>query len=142
MKYQLLLSTLLMVLLQSSCRPELNKPDTNELEQAEETMFKAFGEADTATFRSLCSPQYFTINADGHSQQLEEALAGMLQFNGSRSERKQVKQRLFDNLALRTGHATFYFGDTPVAKVLFTTGWLWNGRQWKFVHWQGTPTTL
>jgi hypothetical protein len=113
-----------------------------QLDKAEKDMFAATSNGDTSAFRKISSPEYFSLNADGVSQNLDEALAMMNRFKGATSVLSEQKQRLFGNVALRTGRAKFYFGQQQVAEVLYTSGWVYENNAWHFIHWQGTPTGM
>jgi len=133
------------ILLLSSCKQEskdLDAATIAKLDAAEKDMFTTVGNADTAAFRKLSAPDYFTINADGKSSDLENTIQGLGFFKGSTAELSEQKQRVYGNLALRTGRAKFFLGGQQVAEVLYTTGWVYRDGRWQYIHWQGTPTGM
>lgn len=113
-----------------------------ELDIAEQAMFNATSNGDSAAFRKLCGTDYFTINADGSAQTLEEALPNVPRFKGSSYQLSEQKQREFGDVILRTGKAKFYFGGQQVAEVLYTAGWVYRDKRWQYIHWQGTLTGM
>ncbi|MFZ9388300.1 MAG: nuclear transport factor 2 family protein [Chitinophagaceae bacterium] len=133
------------MLLLVSCKQGTREPDAAalaKLETAEREMFAAIGNADSTAFRKLAGPDYFTINADGKSNDLETTLRGLDFFKGSTAELSEQMQRVYGILALRTGRAKFFVSGQQVAEVLYTTGWVYRDDQWQFIHWQGTPTGM
>jgi hypothetical protein len=113
-----------------------------ELDKAEKLMFEATSNGDSSSFRKISGVDYFTINANGVAQNLDEAVMYVPRFKGSTSKLSEQKVRIFNNFALRTGRAMFYIGDQQVAEVLYTSGWVYRDKRWQFVHWQGTPTGI
>ena len=113
-----------------------------ELENAEKNMFDATSRGDSAAFRKLSGKDYFTINANGVSQTLDEAVVLVPRFKGSTVALSEQKVRIFEKFALRTGRAKAYIGNQQVAEILYTSGWIYRDNQWQFVHWQGTPTGM
>jgi nitric oxide reductase large subunit len=114
----------------------------NLLDKSEKEMFDATANGDSAAFKKIAGKDYFTINADGTAQTLEEALPFIKRFKGSSSKLSQQKQRVFGNVVVRTGNAKFFFGGQPVAEVLYTSGWIYRDKRWQFIHWQGTATGM
>ena len=113
-----------------------------ELDQAEKIMFDATSRGDSALFRKISGSDYLTINANGVSQSLDEAVMLVPRFKGSTVVLSEQKVRLFGNFALRTGRGKGYIGDQQVAEILYTSGWIYRDSKWQFVHWQGTPTGM
>jgi hypothetical protein len=136
--------TLLFVLFLASFRSgaQLAAPILQELDEAEQAMFDATSNGDSAAFRKLSGNDYFTINADGSAQALDEALPNVPRFKGSTYKLSDQRQRLFGDVALRTGKAKFYFGGQQVAEVLYTSGWVYRNKRWQYIHWQGTLTGM
>jgi hypothetical protein len=114
----------------------------DQLDKTETAMFDATSRGDSAAFRKLSGFEYFTINADGVSQTLEEALPNVTRFKGSDYKLSEQKQRVYGNLVLRNGRAKFYFGSRQVAEVFYTSGWIYRDNRWQFIHWQGTFTGI
>ncbi|MEO5984324.1 MAG: nuclear transport factor 2 family protein [Ferruginibacter sp.] len=113
-----------------------------QLEKSEKAMFDATSNGDSAAFRKIAGKDYFTINADGKSANLEQSMFDVPKFKGSATELSEKKQRIFGNVVLRSGKAKFLFGGQTVAEVLYTTGWVYRDKRWQFIHWQGTPTGM
>ena len=113
-----------------------------DLAKAEQAMFDASSAGDSAAFRKICGTDYYTINADGTAHNLEETIPFVPRFKGSRGELSEQTQRIFGNLAIRTGRAKFYVGAQQVAEVLYSTGWIYRDNRWQFIHWQGTMTGM
>lgn len=120
----------------------LSKKIIEQLDSSEKQMFEATSNGDSSAFRKICGKEYFTINANGVSQTLEEALPNTVRFKGSKVELSQQKQRIYGNLALRTGLGKAYFNGQLVAEFLYTAGWVYRDNRWQFIHWQGTPTGI
>lgn len=114
----------------------------NQLEKSEKAMFDATSNGDSVAFKKIAGKDYFTINADGTAQTLEEILPHIKKFKGATTELSQKKQRVFGNTVLRTGKAIFFFGGQAVAEIFYTTGWVYRDKRWQFIHWQGTPTGM
>jgi len=127
-----------------SCSPSdsLSPNGQQELEDAEKAMFNATSFGDSAAFRKICGIDYYTINANGEAHTLEETIPSVPRFKGSTTSLSEQKQRLYGDLALRTGRAKFYFGGKQVAEALYTTGWIYRDGRWQFIHWQGTMTGM
>jgi len=113
-----------------------------ELEAAEKMMFNSFMQGDSALFRKISAPDYFTINAAGVSQTLNEAIVWVPRFKGSTVVLSEQNSRVYGNFALRTGRLKGYFDDKHVAEILYTAGWVYRDKHWQFVHWQGTYSGL
>jgi hypothetical protein len=111
----------------------------SELNAAEKAMFNATSNGDSVAFRKLSGVDYVTINADGTTQTLEEALPFVPMFKGSTYQLSEQRQRQFGDVVLRTGRAKFFFGGKQVAEVLYTSGWVHREQRWQYIHWQGTP---
>src|SRR5690349_20100863 len=108
-----------------------------ELENAEKNMFDATSRGDSAAFRKLSGKDYFTLNANGESMTLDQAVKFTPRFKGSTVSRSEQKVRVFDKFALRTGRAKIYIGDQQVVEILYTSGWSYRYNEWLFVHRQG-----
>ncbi|RTL58728.1 MAG: nuclear transport factor 2 family protein [Sphingobacteriales bacterium] len=137
----LFLVMLLFTALQSSGQT-LSKSIIAQLEIVEKEMFAATSNGDSSAFRKICGNDYFTINANGVAQTLEEALPYTTRFKGSTVTLSQQKQRIYGNFALRTGLGKAYIDGKLVAEFLYTSGWIYRDNRWQFVHWQGTPTGI
>ena len=111
-----------------------------QLDSAEAQMMLASTNGDSAAFRKICGTDYFTIDANGESHNLEQTLPGVPRFKGSVAKLSEQHQRIFGNFALRNGRAKFYMGPQQVAEVLYSTGWIYRDGRWQYVHWQGTLT--
>lgn len=90
----------------------------DQLYKAEKAMFDASSNGDSSAFRKLCGADYFTINADGSAQTLEDALPNVPRFKGSLFQLSEQRQRVFGNIVLRTGRAKFYFGGQQVCRSI------------------------
>ena len=134
----------LMIALRSSGQSTAALPSNalKDLEKAEQAMFKATYDGDSAAFRKICGTDYYTINADGNSANLEQSLPFVPRFKGATTVLSEQSQRIFGNLAIRNGRAKFYFGGRQVAEVLYTTGWIYRDSRWQYIHWQGTMTGM
>jgi hypothetical protein len=113
-----------------------------QLNKTEKAMFNTTANGDSTAFRKLAAKEYFTINADGKSANLEQTMFDVPKFKGSTTELSEQRQRVFGNFVLRNGRAKFLFGGQPVAEVLYTTGWIYRDKRWQYVHWQGTLTGM
>jgi len=136
---------LIMVALQSctqSKATELNSDKLKELDSAEKAMMEASAKGDSAAFRKICGSDYYTINADGQAHNLAETIPYVPRFRGSSAVLSEQTQRVYGNVALRTGRAKFYMGGRQVAEVLYTTGWVYRDGRWQYIHWQGTLTGM
>jgi len=120
----------------------LSKKTLDQLDTAEKEMFDATSKGDSLAFKKICGKDYFTINANGVSQTLKEALPNVYRFKGSTVELSQQKQRVYGNFALRTGFLKAFIGGQLVAEVLYSSGWVFRDNKWEFIHWQGTPTGI
>lgn len=127
-----------------SCETEKGLPADAllQLDAVEQSMFAATANGDSAAFRKLCGPDYFTINANGESQNLRETLPYVPRFKGSTNELSEQRQRVYGNFVVRNGRLKAYIGAQQVAEVLYTTGWLYRDGRWQYVHWQGTLTGM
>lgn len=120
----------------------LSKNIIEQLEKTEKEMFSATSNGDTLAFKKICGAEYFTINANGVSQTLEEALPYVTRFKGSTVNLSQQKQRIYGNFALRTGFGKAFINGQLVAEFLYSSGWVYRDKRWQFIHWQGTPTGI
>lgn len=120
----------------------LPKRVLDQLEAREKEMFDATSNGDSAAFRQLCGTDYLTINANGAAMTLEEALPFVPQFKGSTVQLSRQQQRVYGNLALRTGLGKAFINGQLVAEFLYTAGWVYRNKRWLFIHWQGTPTGI
>lgn len=121
---------------------EINSDKLKELDVAEKNMMEASTKGDSAAFRKICGADYYTINADGEAHNLAETIPFVPRFKGSSAVLSEQTQRVYGNVALRTGRAKFYFGGHQVAEVLYTTGWIYRDGRWQYIHWQGTMTGM
>lgn len=120
----------------------LNASIIKELDKAEQAMFEANSKGDSAAFRKICGIDYYTINADGTAYTLKETIPNVPRFKGSSGVLSEQTQRVYGNLALRTGRAKIYMFGKQVAEILYTTGWVYRDSRWQFIHWQGTMTGM
>jgi len=120
----------------------LSKKVIAQLDAVEKEMFAATSNGDSLAFRKICGEDYYTINANGTAQSLEEALPYVTRFKGSTVELSQQKQRIYGNFALRTGFGKAFINGKLVAEFLYTSGWIFRDNRWQFIHWQGTPTGI
>ena len=127
---------------ESIAQNKLSAVVLQELDKAEKIMVDATSRGDSALFRKISGRDYFTINSNGVSQSLDEAVMLVPRFKGSTVALSEQKVRLFENFALRTGRLKAYIGDQQVAEILYTSGWIYRDNKWQFVHWQGTPTGM
>lgn len=144
---QRLLSLLLLLLAGSviiSCNQQehLSPEILEQLNKAEQDMFDATANGDSATFRSLCGADYYTINANGEAHTLKETIPDVPKFKGGTAVLSEQKQRVYGDLVLRNGRAKIMVGGQQVAEVLYTTGWIYRDSRWQYVHWQGTMTGM
>ncbi|MGC3944637.1 MAG: nuclear transport factor 2 family protein [Chryseolinea sp.] len=109
-----------------------------QLDAAERAMFAATSNGDSAAFRKISGTEYFTINANGETSNLDDAVRSVPRFKGATNELSEQRQRVFGKFAIRTGRLKVFIGAEQVAEVLYTTGWLYRDGRWQFVHWQGT----
>ncbi|HSC52603.1 MAG TPA: nuclear transport factor 2 family protein [Phnomibacter sp.] len=126
----------------SSTAQTLSKKLQEQLDAAELEMFAATSNGDSAAFRKICGPDYFTINSSGNAQTLEEALPFVKMFKGSTVSLSQQMQRVYGDFAVRTGLGKAYINGQLVAEFLYTGGWVYRDKKWQFVHWQGTATGI
>jgi hypothetical protein len=138
--YSLLILSLLSA--ESVAQSKLSAAVLQELDKAEQLMFSATEKGDSTLFRKISGKDYFTINANGVSQTLDEACVLVPRFKGSKAVLSEQNVRVFDKFALRTGRAKIYVGEQQVAEFLYTSGWIYRDSRWQFVHWQGTPTGM
>jgi hypothetical protein len=120
----------------------LSADTMKELDNAEKAMFDASSRGDSAAFRKICGADYYTINANGEAHNLAETIPYVPRFKGSNAVLSEQSQRVFGNVALRTGRAKIYLGGHQVAEVLYTTGWVYRDNRWQYIHWQGTLTGM
>lgn len=136
------LAILSLLTIESIAQSKLTSAILQELDKAEQIMFDATSRGDSSLFRKISGTDYFTINANGVSQSLDEAIVLVPRFKGSTVVLSDQKVRFFEKFALRTGRAKIYIGEQQVAEVLYTSGWVYRNNKWKFIHWQGTPTGM
>jgi len=113
-----------------------------QVEVAEKAMFEATAQGDAEAFKRLSGVDYFTINADGSSNGLDQAVAAVPRFKGAVTRLSEQTQRVFGNLVLRNGRAKIFIQDQQVAEILYTSGWVYRDGRWQFIHWQGTLTGM
>lgn len=119
-----------------------SKSILNQLEIAEKEMFAATSAGDSISFKKICGPEYFTINANGVAMTLKETIPLIGHFKGSNTVVSDQKQRIYGNFALRTGLGKAYFNGQLVAEFLYSAGWVYRDKKWQLIHWQGTPTGI
>jgi hypothetical protein len=130
-----------------SCKPDKDSSSLSpeiyrQLDSVEQAMFAATSNGDSAAFRKLSASDYFTINADGASHNLEESIPTVPLFKGSSAVLSEQRQREFGDMVLRNGRAKIMMGGQQVAEILYTSGWVYRDGRWQFVHWQGTLTGM
>ena len=125
-----------------SAQPTSLPPSTvAQLDSIEQVMFTATRNADQ--FDRLTGSDYITLNADGVMENKVQTLdmvrnhplpaADTILF----SERRQ---RVYGNIAIRTGRAKVYKAGLLLADFIFTQTWLYRDNHWQFIGWQGTMT--
>ncbi|MCO4293273.1 nuclear transport factor 2 family protein [Solitalea sp. MAHUQ-68] len=138
---KLIFFLLALVTMQANAQ-KLSSSIIKSLDGAEKAMFAATANGDSSAFRKICGADYFTINANGVAMNLEDAIQFVPRFKGSSVELSEQSQRIFGEIALRTGKAKFYFNGQQVAEALYTQGWIYRDSRWQFIHWQGTFTGM
>lgn len=112
------------------------------LRTAQLGMFNSFCNADVETFLKFTGDDYITINADGSYMGPGEMAALLPKFKGSTFKILDQTDRFYNNIAISTGRAKFYFGPMLAADVYFTQAWIFRNGNWSYIAWQGTMTGL
>jgi len=121
----------------------ISDTDKKELEAAETKMFNEitkFGDY----WKTDIADDYVTINADGAMQTKAESMADTAHrriFTGlSSTKLSERKVRVYGDVGIINGRASFYVRETMVAEVFYTELWLKKNDKWMFNGWQGTLT--
>ena len=139
MKTILTIGALCVCALQTFAQPSAPDDRAKETLKARQSeMFRYFGDGDTERFSQLTGDDYVTINADGSYMHKDQMLEHIPKFAGSTSKIVEEETRYYDNIAITTGRAHFFFGESLVADVYFTQIWAYREGQWMFIGWQGT----
>ena len=121
--------------------PDTLSPESIRQLHAEQVrMFDMFTQGDTATFQKIAGDDYLTINADGTYMDKAQAMDLIPNFKGSTYKILAQTDRIYQNVALSTGRAKFWFGPLLAADIYFTQTWIFRDDRWQFIAWQGTMT--
>ena len=115
---------------------------TKVLINKEAEMFHIISIGDKAAAEKLIGQDYITINADGVMENKIEMMKTFGKFKGATATLSDKKIRIYGNLAIITGGASFYIKSIIAAKVFYTETWVYRDHQWYFIGWQGTMTGL
>ena len=108
----------------------------------EAEMFHVILTSDKAAAEKMIGQDYMTINADGVMENKTEMMKTFGKFKGATTTLSDKRIRIYGNLAIITGAASFYIKSIMAAKVLYTETWVYRDHQWYFIGWQGTMTGL
>ncbi len=127
---------------QLSAQTNASESSTKELEAAFTKMWAntTFTNADDY-FKTDVSDDYFTINADGISQNKEELFADkdrLKMLEMATFEFFDKKIRVYDNVGIINGRSKAYFDGKYVAEFLYTAVFVKQSGIWKYTSWQGT----
>jgi hypothetical protein len=111
-----------------------------QLDAAERDMVNALSNGDSTAFKKIAGYDYIDINANGNKMTLQSMLFDISNFKGVLISFSDQAQRIYGNLVLKTGRATFSSGGQEIGEVFYTQGWVYRNNKWQFVHWQGTMT--
>lgn len=92
-------------------------------------------------FKTDVSDDYFTINADGVSQNKEELLADkdrLKMLEMATFEFFDKKIRVYGNVGIINGMSKAFFDGNYVAEFLYTAIFVKEDGTWKYTSWQGT----
>jgi hypothetical protein len=119
--------------------------DTKELEAAEAQMFAKIGPHDPAYIKDFVTQDYFSIDADGATEDKDRLLADVggdkAKMMGAVTVKLFDKQiRAYGNVGIITGRAQAYMKDsgTYVVEFLYTAVFVKQNDKWMFTLWQGT----
>lgn len=147
MKEIKLAALVVLVLAISQCMlgQEPSAADTKELEAAEAQMFEKVGPHDPAYLKDFVAQNYFSINADGATEDKAHLLAdigsGKAKMMAASTVKLFDKQiRAYGNVGIITGRARAYTKDTGtyVVEFLYTAVFVKQKDKWMFTLWQGT----
>ncbi len=113
-----------------------------ELEDAFSKMFEntTFTNA-TDYFKTDVSDDYFTINADGITQNKEELLADtdrLKLLENLSFKFYDQKIRIYNNVGIINGRSRAFSDGKYVAEFFYTTIFVKVNRKWMYTSWQGT----
>jgi hypothetical protein len=119
--------------------------ERKELEAAETQMFANIGPHDPAYIRDFVTQEYFSIDADGATEDKDRLLADVGSAKAKMMSSATVKLfdkqiRTYGNVGIITGRAQAYMKDTGayVVEFLYTAVFVKKQDKWMFTHWQGT----
>jgi hypothetical protein len=119
--------------------------DAKELEAAEAQMFAKVGPHDPAYIKEFVTQDYFSIDADGGTEDKDRLLAdvgsGKAKMMAATNVKLFDKQiRAYGNVGIITGRAQAYMKDTGayVVEFLYTAVFVKQNDKWMFTLWQGT----
>jgi hypothetical protein len=115
---------------------------TKALINKEAEMFHVILTGDKAAAEKMIGQDYITINADGVMENKIEMMKTFGRFKGATAALSDKKIRIYGDIAIITGGASFYVKSIMAAKVLYTETWVYRDSQWYFIGWQGTMTGL
>ncbi len=115
----------------------------DELLAAETQMFAKITQQDPAYMKDLVAEDYFSINADGGTDNKAQLMAEkdsskqkMMAAATFKLFDKQV--RAYGNVGIITGRARAYMNGTYVVEFLYTAVFVKQNEKWMFTLWQGT----
>ncbi|MDO3628324.1 nuclear transport factor 2 family protein [Mucilaginibacter sp. BT774] len=108
----------------------------------EAEMFHIVLTGDKVAAEKMIGQDYITINADGVMENKIEMMKTFGKFKGATTTLSNKKIRVYGNLAIITGGASFYIKSIMAAKIFYTETWVYRDHQWYFIGWQGTMTGL
>ncbi len=116
---------------------------TDELVKAETEMFAKITQQDPSYMKNLVAEDYFSINADGVTQDKTQLMAEkdspkqkMMAAATCKLFDKQV--RAYGNVGIITGRAQAYIDGHYVVEFLYTAVFVKQNEKWMFTLWQGT----
>lgn len=141
-KYNLLLALVFLYLTGYSQTETLTNEIKASLRTEQHKMFTSFCTADVESFLRFTGDDFLTINADGTYMGPADMAALLPKFKGSTFKILDQTDRYYNNVAISTGRAKFYFGPVLAADVYFTQVWIFRDGAWSYIAWQGTMTGL
>ncbi|AUD05677.1 nuclear transport factor 2 family protein [Spirosoma pollinicola] len=139
MKYSLLIILLILYSeLTSAQSTNLPTNVVSQLDSMEKAMFIASQNADA--FGSLMGNDYITINADGVMANKTQTLEAVRTHPLPKADivLSDNRQRVYGDLAIRTGRAKAYKAGLLLADFMYTETWIYRDGRWQFIGWQGT----
>lgn len=120
--------------------------DSEVLEKELDAAFSKMFENTTFTnatdyFKTDVSDDYFTINADGVTQNKDELLADtdrLKMLEKASFKFYDQKTRIYGNVGILNGRSQAFFDGTYVAEFLYTAIFVKDNGTWKYTSWQGT----